>query len=294
VKRTSQLGNRVSTVLGRKLGQELLHLRLTAGKTQQQAADVINATNSKIVKMESGWVPMRDPDIRILCESYEVHDPKVVGWLLELARLDRERRKAKGWWISTTTAAMQVEYLSMEDAAFGIRQWQMALVPGLFQTPGYLRAMGTADLSWNGEGQIEELVARRLKRQERLHSAEPLRIHTVIWEAALRHQMGGPQVMSEQLTHLCRLAELPNVRIQVLPFDAGQHPCVGGPFSILSFGETEALDLTYVETPRSLIWIENPEESASFVTLFDRAVGAALSPHDSVQFINAIIKEIGT
>jgi hypothetical protein len=63
---------------------------------------------------------------------------------------------------------------------------------------------------------------------------------------------------------------------------------------IESFGETEALDLTYVETPRSLIWIENAEESASFVNLFDRAVEAALSPHDSAQFINAIIKEIGT
>ncbi|MFJ2174147.1 DUF5753 domain-containing protein [Streptomyces sp. NPDC087851] len=293
MKRTSQLGNRVSTVLGRKLGRELLRLRLAAGRTQQQAGDVINATNSKLVKMESGWVPMRDPDIRILCESYGVNDPKVVGWLLELARLDRERRKAKGWWISTTTPTTPVEYLYLEDAAFGIRQWQMALIPGLFQTPEYLRALGAAEVTWDDMDRMDDVVATRMKRQERLHSPEPLQIHAVIWEAALRQQMGGPDVMEQQLAHLCQVAELPNVRLQVLPFDAGRHPCIGGPFSILSFGEDEALDLAYVETPRSLIWIENAEEGASFANLFDRTAEASLSPRDSARFIDNVRREMG-
>ncbi|GAA3498138.1 hypothetical protein GCM10019016_052410 [Streptomyces prasinosporus] len=85
-------------MLGRRLGGELLRLRDAAAKTQQRAAEVIGATNSKIVKMERGWVPMRDPDIRALCEFHGPADGKAVTRLLGLARLDRGRRKAKGWW----------------------------------------------------------------------------------------------------------------------------------------------------------------------------------------------------
>src|SRR5206468_2530948 len=73
----------VSTVLARRLGGELLRLRDTAGKTQQQAAESINATGTKVVKMERGWVPMRDPDIRVLCEFYGLDDPKALARLLD-------------------------------------------------------------------------------------------------------------------------------------------------------------------------------------------------------------------
>ncbi len=80
-------------MLGRGLGGELLRLRDAAAKTQQQAAEVISATNSKIVKMERGWVPMRDPDIRALCEFYGLADRKPwpsywnwPGWTVRGAR----------------------------------------------------------------------------------------------------------------------------------------------------------------------------------------------------------------
>ncbi|MFJ2110805.1 helix-turn-helix domain-containing protein [Streptomyces sp. NPDC087850] len=284
-------GNRVSTVLGRKLGGELHKLRVEVGKTQQEAAVALSATPTKVVKMESGWVPMRDPDIKSLCELYAV-DAEILGQLLELARKDRERRKVKGWWDDSQTIATQVEYISTEDAALSVRQWQMALVPGLFQTPEYTRSLGVADLAWDEIDRIEDVVATRAKRQARLHDDNPLRIHAVIWEAALRQLMGGPQVMSRQLAHLCELAELPNIRIQVLPFRAGAHPSIGGPFTILSFGEDGAVDVVHMETARSIIWFENAAESADFAILFDRAAGVSLSPYDSVRFIASVSKEM--
>lgn len=283
-------GNRASTVLGRRLGGELLRLRVAAGKTQQQAAAALSATATKVVKMERGWVPMRDPDINALCRLYGVEDAKAVGQMLELARTDRERRKVKGWWNNTPTLATQVEYIAMEDAALKVRQWQLAIIPGLFQTPGYTRAMAVADVSWDDIDRIEDVVTGRAKRQARLYGDEPLRIHAVIWEAALRQQMGGPEVMSRQLNHLNDLAELPNVQIQVLPFGAGGHPCIGGPFNILSFGEDGAVDVVHMDIPRSTIWIENAEESTVYATLFDRVARASLSPYDSAQFINSIAK----
>lgn len=285
-------GNRVSTVLGRRLGGELQRLRVAADKTQRQAAEALSATQTKIVKMESGWVPMRDPDISALCALYGVSDPKVLAHLLGLAKTDRERRKVKGWWNDTPTLATQVDYIAMEDAAVRVRQWQMALIPGLFQTAEYTRAMGVADMSWDDIDRIEDVVAGRAKRQVRLHGDAPLRIHAVIWEAAFRQLMGGPHVMARQLGFLCELAELPNVHIQVLPFRAGGHPCIGGPFNVLSFGEDEAVDVVHMDTPRSTIWVENAEESAVFVSLFNQASRMSLSPYDSIRFIDGIAKEM--
>ncbi|WP_256332803.1 helix-turn-helix transcriptional regulator [Streptomyces sp. 2131.1] len=279
----------MSTVLGRRLGGELQRLRVAAGKTQREAAEVLSATQTKVVKMESGWVPMRDPDIRALCAFYGVEESRLTAQLLELAKTDRERRKVKGWWDDGLVPGA-ASYIAMEDAAIRNRQWQLALIPGLFQTPEYIRAMGVADSMWEDLDQIEAVVSTRARRQQRLHGERPLVMHAVIWEAALRQLVGGAEVMRRQLNHLCDLAELPNVHLQVLPFRAGGHSGIGGPFNILSFGEDEALDVVHMDTPRSEIWIEDAERSVAFVDMFNSLSRSALAPYDSVQLMQSIGK----
>ncbi|MEU2583234.1 helix-turn-helix transcriptional regulator [Streptomyces avermitilis] len=292
--RTSQLGNRTSTVLGRRLGAELLRLRDAAGKTQQQAAGVISATNSKIVKMERGWVPMRDPDIRALCEFYALDDRKAVARLLDLAKLDRERRKAKGWWQDSPHPGTLSEYIALEDAASRVRTWQLSLVPGLFQTAEYARSVTVTEGVgvWEDPDEIERLVEIRMRRQARLHDDRPLQVYAVIWEAALRQLIGGPATMRAQLERLLEVAKLPNVRLQVLPFRAGGHPCISGPFSIISFAETEAVDMVHADTIASTVWVENDAESAAYSTFFDRTARLSLAQHDSAQLIDTIRQEI--
>ncbi|MFJ4899166.1 helix-turn-helix domain-containing protein [Streptomyces sp. NPDC088727] len=289
---TGKRGSRVSTVLGRRLGAELQRLRVAAHMTQQQAAQYLSATATKVVKMESGWVPVRDPDIRALCQLYDMTDDEVLAGLLELAKTDRDRRRVKGWWNDTPTLATQVEYIAMEDAAIKVRQWQVALVPGLFQTAEYTRALCVAQLPEEDIDRIEDVVTARAKRQQRLYDEVPLRIHAVLWEATLRHLVGGPEVMARQLAHLSQLAERPNVHIQVLPFRAGANAGGSGPFNILSFGENAAVDVVHMDTPRSTIWVEHAEESAEFVALFNHVMKVSLSPHDSAQFIDSIAKEL--
>ncbi|MFG2496908.1 helix-turn-helix domain-containing protein [Streptomyces sp. NPDC048441] len=282
----------VSTVLARRIGGELLRLRDTAGKTQQQAAESINATGTKIVKMERGWVPMRDPDIRVLCEFYGMEDRKVVARLLELAKLDRERRKTKGWWQDAPGSGSLAEYIAMEDVASRIRNWQSSLVPGLFQTPAYTRALAVTEGTWEDPEEIEPLVQVKQKRQRRLLGERPLQLYTVVWEAALRQQVGGPGVMRAQLERMLELAELPNVRLQILPFKAGAHPCIAGPFSIISFTEAEALDVVQTDRVLGSAWVENEVESARYSTLFDRTARLSLAPRDSVALIESLRKEL--
>ncbi|MFB7463652.1 helix-turn-helix domain-containing protein [Streptomyces sp. NPDC056224] len=282
-------GSRTSTVLGRRLGGELYKLRTAAGRTQLQAAKEISATSTKIVKMESGWVPMRDPDIRVLCEFYGVTDGQFVTGLLDLARLDRERRKAKGWWQHMPIVGGLGEYIAMEQVATRVRTWQPALVPGLLQTPEYIRALGVTS-NWSHPDEIEALVTSRTKRQARLWGDGPLEFHAVIWEAALRQQVGTAEVMRAQLDHLVGMAKLSHVHVQVLPFRAGRHHGVDGSFNIVSFADPGALDVGYAETLGSTLWAEGAEANEAYSRAFARVSRLSLAPHDSVSLIAAISK----
>jgi hypothetical protein len=294
VNRSAPAGNRASTVLGRRLGGELLRLRDAAGKTQQQAADVLDATNSKIVKMERGWVPMRDVDIRALCECYGLGDHKAVSRLLDLARLDRERRKAKGWWQDSPHPGTLSEYIALEDAASRVRTWQLSLVPGLLQTAEYARSLIVTEGVgvWEDPDEIERMVEIRMRRQARLDDERPLQVYAVIWEAALRQLIGGSETMRAQLEHLLEVTKLPNVRLQVLPFRAGGHPCITGPFTIISFAEAEAVDVVHADTIASTVWVENEAESAAYSTFFERTARLSLAPHDSALLIDTLRQEI--
>ncbi|MFF2958331.1 helix-turn-helix domain-containing protein [Streptomyces sp. NPDC057963] len=290
--RTTRQGNRSSTVLGRRLGSELLRLRDASGKTQQQAAQVISATNSKIVKMEQGWVPMRDPDIRALCEFYGLEDAQIVSRLLEVARLDRERRKAKGWWNQYPELRSLVEYVALEDIATGVRTWQGAFVPGLLQTPDYARALAVGNADWDDPDEIERFVEAKIARQARLADGSPLALWAIVGEGALRQLVGGREVMRAQLERLAEAADKPNVTVQVVPFLAGSHPGMTSAFSIVSFAEPGAMDVVYMDTTSSTLWLESESDAARHNVTFGRIARCGLAPRDSIALIGRIRKEL--
>ncbi|WP_411142598.1 helix-turn-helix domain-containing protein [Streptomyces sp. x-80] len=275
-------GNSTSTVLGRRLGRELTQLRTAAGMTQTQAAKRLTASTTKVAKMEGGWVPVRDPDIRALCDLYNVDDPAVVGGLLELARIDRERRKAKGWWNDAPFSPPMKEYAILESAARAIKTWQVAFIPGLLQTSGYVRALNPDD----------HFVTARLARQRRLVDDPPLRLNAIVYEAVLRNLVGGTDVMREQLEHLAAEAQRPNLSIRVLPFSAGAQLGMGCGFSLISFADPGAMDVVYVEIPRTPLWIEGGEEASHHGELFEKIAQQALSESDSRAFISNLGKEL--
>lgn len=284
------MGNRMSTVLARQLGGQLLGFREAAGLNQSQAAEVLSCLAGKIAKMERGWVPFRDPDVIALCKLYGVDDEQVVSGLLRLAKLDRERRRAKGWWVNPLTPGNLREYIAMEDVARRVRIWQLALIPGLLQTPEYTRALAVPAVSPDDIERVEHITDLRMRRQARLTGADPLHVHAVIWEAALRQLVGGAALMREQLAKLLDVASLPHVQLQVLPFRAGVNAGSGGTFNILSFREEEATDVVHMDGLRSSAWIEGVEESAEYVNIFARLCAVSLSPHDSSQLIESIAK----
>lgn len=290
----SMQGNSTSTVLGRRLGGELIKLRIAAGLTQTHAAQALTASTTKIAKMERGWVPMRDPDVRALCELYGVHDPGTVGGLLELAKVDRERRKAKGWWDDYTIHGVMQEYVTLESAATAIKVWQPAFVPGLLQTGEYVRALRRSPITSavTNRQPEDEFVAARLARQQRLSDDPPLALRTVIYEAVLRNVPGGTEEARRQLDHLAKMADLPNVVLQVFPFSAGTHFGLNGSFNIISFAEPGAMDIVYVEAPFAQRWVEGGEGAAAYDELFEMIAERSLDQRESVLFLHKLRKEL--
>jgi hypothetical protein len=110
----------------------------------------------------------------------------------------------------------------------------------------------------------------------------------VLDEAVLRREVGGPEVMARQLDRLCESATLPQVRLQVLPFGAGAHIGVTGPFVIFSFPTTSDLDVVVLDHLTSSLYLEQKEDLQAYAEAFDALQFHALSPEDSLDYIAGI------
>lgn len=170
------------------------------------------------------------------------------------------------------------------------RSLDTVIIPGLLQTPAYAgaRAIGSrALIQGNWDPEID--AAERRDRQGLLHRDEnPLMLHALIDEAALRRVIGGPAVMVEQLDHLLTMADLPHVTIQVLPFEVGAYGALSGPLNILSFPEEDEPESAYVESLAGMHTVENGDHVSALSAVWDSAAGAALSPEAAAAFIRAV------
>jgi hypothetical protein len=211
--------------------------------------------------------------------------------LLALAKADRDRRRASGWWKEYTELGDLIEYIQLEDGAASIRTYQNQLIPGLLQTKQYARAVAVAHEAWQDPDEIEQFVAAKIARQARLTEEKPLQLWAILSEAVLRQEVGGIPIMREQYERLMDASAMPNVKLQVLPFKAGAHAAMTGPFVIVGFDEPAALDVVYLETVASSQWLEAEEDAHRHRGLFDSVRRAALSPEDSRTLVSDLIKE---
>ncbi|MGI5348640.1 helix-turn-helix domain-containing protein [Streptomyces sp. CA-250714] len=280
-----------STVLGRQLGDELRRFREAALLTTADAAKVLDCTKGKISRLENGHVPLRLPDLNALIAAYGIEDATARERLTALTRRANRRRR-DGWWHQYNSVLSDAyrDQIEMETICSRIRTFQVQAVPGLLQTAEYARAVAVASRGWDTPEEIEQVVQVRLHRQERLVGDDPMQFWAVLTEGVLHQQVGGPEVMADQLNALVALADRPNVTIQVLPFSSGAHASMLGPYVLLGFPQPAALDLVLTETATGNTWIEREADVVRFQQLFDDARMTALPPTESV----AMIERIGT
>lgn len=267
----------------RRLARRLRQMREQAGLTLEEAGARLDKTKSSLGRIETGFTKADVHLIRSMMDIYDHYDPDLVDLVREANR--------PGWW--TKYNIDDLGYISMETEASAVLEFSLVSIPGLLQTEGYMRALFATRKARRSRKRLENDVAARLHRQQRLADEEfPLQLVAIIDEAALRRKVGGAKVMREQLRHLVKVSGLSAVSVQVLPSDAGAHLGMDGAFIILSFLEDEYPSVLYVEYINGSLQVEKSEEVAAARLVFDRLRSEALSPSDSVAFIERVADEL--
>jgi len=286
MKRDVVSGRRSPTVRRRRLGIELRRLRDDAGLTIEQVAGALECSDSKISRIETGQVGATPRDVRDMLQLYGV-DGQRRDALLQSAREARQR----DWWQAYSDTLI-VPLVGMEAAASSIRVYETLLVPGLFQTRQYAGTVIRTVRPDLRPEEVERWVEFRMARQSLLARDLPPALSAVLDEALLRRPVGGPAAMGEQLHHLARVAALPTVTLQVLPFAAGHHAGMSGAFTIFSFPEPDDPDVVYLEHTKSDLYLESEEEVRRYASAFDQLRAMALPPDDSVALVVALARSL--
>ncbi|WP_353943151.1 helix-turn-helix transcriptional regulator [Streptomyces sp. HUAS MG91] len=275
------------TVRRRRLGQELRRLRELKGMTAEEVAERLLVSQSKISRLENGRRSISQRDVRDLCGVYEVEDHRIVDSLMQMAKDSRQQ----GWWHSFGDIPYSV-YIGLETDAASLRVYDPQVVPGLLQTRGYAEALINGALPETTPSDIDKRVQVRMRRQERIQAPDnPLRLWTVLDEAALRRTVGGRGIMREQLEHLVEQSQLPHVTVQVIPFEMGAHPGLNGQYAILEFPDAADSSVVYIEGVTSDLYLEKANDVQKYSVMYEHLRAQALNVEQSRQFISEIAKE---
>ncbi|MGP4090157.1 helix-turn-helix domain-containing protein [Streptomyces sp. KR55] len=251
-------------------GFELRRHREAAGLTQRQLGDIINYTGSLVGQIETAR-KLPTPEF-----SERVDAALGTGGLLSRL-VDLVMRSQLPAWFR--------QVAELEARAVEIGTFQMHMVHGLLQTTAYARAtLGTLN-----QNALDDRTAVRLARQRIFEKEEPPVFWTILSEAALYQEIGGPGVMREQLAHLLAFESDSRINIQVLPFTAGAHAGLTGSFTLFRFTSDPAI--VYTEGYGSGHPTANPDTVKNCSLRYDHLQAAALSLRDSAELIRRVMEE---
>jgi hypothetical protein len=277
----------------RHLGRELRRERHERELSADHVAKLLGWGESKVLDIERAARQKTNPrDVDDLCRVYDL-PPQRHAELRALA----EDSKSSGWW-DKYKGQLPPEYatlIAFEEEAASVSTASLGRLPGLTQTADYARAVIIDDPVKLSAEDIERRVEVRAKRQEILTTEhDPPVLWAVLDEAVIRRVVGDPQVMCAQLERLLELAHLPNVTLQVVPFTAGAHPALAGPFSILEFVDDDppGTKTVSLETIVSQVLLEDQKQVRAYETAFQRLIAKAMSPIDTIGLVAATARDL--
>lgn len=239
-------------------------------------------SDSKLGRIENSENRIGHHELKSLLDIYGVTADQ---WPEYFEMLEASQRG--GWW--RAYGLDDKGYVPLEADASLVREFVLANIPGLLQTPDYVRAGFRAALKPHTAEQLKRDLTIRMIRQKRLMSAtDQLELVAVVDESALHRPVGSSQVMAAQLTRLIELAALDTVALHVLPTNLGAHPAQSGSFSVLSFGDLGEPDVAYAEHPLGAMHTEKENVVAEAKLRFDRLRSDALTPDESVALIRQV------
>lgn len=277
--------------LKRHVALQLRSLREAAGIKRDHVAEYLGCTVGHIRHLETLISLPKPMEVRVLLPMYGV--PERIESFLAL--VDAAKR-GRDWWADFPGVPSWLELLlGIQAAAATIDRYDAMVVPGLFQTPAYAEAVIRGGEPGLSDDEVKQRVELRMARQDVLTRPDPPRVQCVLDEAVLYRQAKDPSVLPEQLEHLVKLTELPNVHIQVLARSAlGLHCAIDGTFSVITFGPELVNDpgVAYTESRISGTYYEQPEEIARYRDTWSAVQTLAETPERSRNILAQRAKEI--
>jgi len=292
------------TVARRRVRLVLREAREAAGFTQQDVAEQMEWSLSKVIRIENGDVTIAPNDLRPLLNYLNVKDRAQVADLLATAKIARTRQR-QAWYHKpefrehlTDGLRRLIEY---ETEATSVHTYSVFHIPALLQIPSYSSALIQM---WRDEITEDQrhyrLEGRKLRREAMLGRDRPVRLTAVLDESVFLRAVGGPQIFADQLEEIRRLEEQDSVSIRMFPFTADTGLSYDAGFDILCLGdedeETETGDkvnaVMYRETGASDEVIEDKALTTRHFARYRKLWEAATNEDETVDFIKKRIREL--
>ena len=272
----------------RRLGDDLRRSREALGLTQQQAADQLEWSLSKLIRIENGAHGVSVSDLRSMIGAYRISGQRQVDALMTAARASR----AKAWWspYRDVVPTPFARYLGYEASAVRFRIFHPFLVPGLLQTGEYAAEL-LKTLPDARRAQL--LLELKRERQQRVFAQPGPSFVFVMGEEGLYRWIGGREVMQRQLAYLAEVARRPNTQLRIVPFEAGAYPGMAGPLVLLKLAENGE-EVAFLESVGGDELIrDEPATITKYADNFETMVGKSLSRERSETLIRERVEQLG-
>ncbi|MBN9801085.1 MULTISPECIES: DUF5753 domain-containing protein [Pseudonocardia] len=269
-----------------QLGSRLRARRKAAGLTGTELGLLLGISQATVSKLETGQTRRLDED---LIRSWAEHTVDATGADLDsLLSLAAEAGGMVDWTTLHTAGwrAHQARYDELERTATQIRVFQNAMIPGLLQTARYANFLMREVVGLDAED-ADAAVMARVARQELLYQPTT-NFDVVITEAVLRHRLGGPAVLAEQLRRLAEVADFPTVSLRIIPTDTDMPSRYGASFDLFEFTGQDTPATVVVELEASEYREDDPTRVECYRRRHRIYRDAALDPGQSRQLVRQL------
>jgi transcriptional regulator with XRE-family HTH domain len=275
----------VATPRSRALGFGIRAARTARNLGVRELARLAGVVAQDLSHWESGTRVPKIEQVALLLGALRV-EPAERKRLLELARNAREPN-----WLEHSIPGISPRlsaFIEYERTASAIFAWEPLLIPGLLQTPEYVRTI----LAAAGRPRAEEelRIKVRLMRQEVLTGRDPSPYTALLAETALRQRRGGAEIMAPQLRHLAELAQRRNVSLRVLPDNEDFHPGLNGSFVIFDYADLPPI--VFLEQYRGSAYLYDEQQVADYRAAQRAMAALALSEQESCALVGEVIADL--
>jgi transcriptional regulator with XRE-family HTH domain len=237
--------------------------------------EVLGVGQSLISKIERGQANISPERVELWLQAVGVRDPDITDTVLLLSHESRTNSTSwrKIYEGAGGQAGKQRAVGQIEQASSAIRTFSTSTVPGLVQIDEYaLRVLRFADP--DGSQDHAAAVQARIGRQRVLYDRAK-QFSFVVTEGALRWRPGPVELLLAQLDRIAGLMSLPNVSVELLPFDIEAPTLYSHGFVMYDLAEDESTMVIVETAGRELVFSE-PEDIEVYAKRFDLLRAAAL------------------